>query len=105
MKAQPNKEFLLDSLEVSLEIFIQMVREHTEYQLQAEVQYKHGYRHGSKSLTGSRREIMEAVNTLEKSGYEIESLTNQDTDETRAFKARVTRLLHELDDHGLLPDL
>jgi hypothetical protein len=99
------KELSLDSLAVSLEIFIQMVREHTGYQLQAEVLYKNGYRHGSKSFTGSRKEIMDAVNTLEKSGYEIESLINQDTDETRAFKARVTRLLHELDDHGLLPDL
>jgi hypothetical protein len=42
--------------------------------MRAEVQYQHGHRHGRESFTGTRSEILDAVQTLEESGYEVESL-------------------------------
>jgi hypothetical protein len=53
-----------------------------EIPMKVEVQYQNGRRHGRESFTGNRSEILEAVTTLEESGYEVESLEEVEEEKT-----------------------
>jgi hypothetical protein len=61
-----------------------------EILMKVEVQYQNGRRHGRESFTGSRSEILEAVNTLEQSGYEVESLEEVEEKTTGGLLGRIT---------------
>lgn len=58
--------------------------------MKVEVQYQNGRRHGRESFTGSRSEILDAVNTLEESGYEISSLEEVEEKTTGGLLGRIT---------------
>jgi hypothetical protein len=65
-----------------------------EIPMKVEVQYQNGCRHGRESFTGSRSEILEAVETLEQSGYEVESLEEVEERTTGGLLGRITGSLN-----------